>query len=307
MRVGTDDGVSAADYDHGVIVMGTLLAAGGKRFVAIANGVTRELPSVAEQPKLVPTTVLETVKLDGRTHYVAITRPRAFDPHRKYPVLLKVYGGPNLVTVDAARDGYVMDQWYADAGFIVVRSDNRGTPNRGRAWERAIARDLITIPLADQVDALHAVAAKYPELDMSRVGVTGWSFGGYFSVMAVLLRPDVFHAAVAGAPVTDWQLYDTAYTERFMRMPEHNRAGYERTSALTHAAKLTRPLLLIHGITDDNVHFAHTLALIEALYVAHKRAEVITLSSTHMVPDPKLNLAKEQVQIDFFREHLGEP
>ena len=90
-----------------------------------------------------------------------------------------------------------------------------------------------------------------------------------------------------------------------MRMPEHNVAGYERTSALTHASKLSRPLLIVHGITDDNVHFAHTLALIEALYVAHKRAEVITLSSTHMVPDPKLNLAREQVQVDFFRQHLG--
>jgi dipeptidyl-peptidase-4 len=142
---------------------------------------------------------------------------------------------------------------------------------------------------------------------MTRVGVTGWSFGGYFAVMAVLLRPDVFRAAVAGAPVTDWRLYDTAYTERYMRTPEHNPAGYERTSALAHAEKLSRPLLLIHGITDDNVHFAHTLALIEALYVAHKRAEVITLSATHMVPDPKLSLAREQVQLAFFREHLGHP
>lgn len=299
------DGVVSADYEHGVLVMSAALAAGGKRFVAIAGDTTRELPSVAETPSLVPTTVLETVTLEGRTHHVAITRPRAFDRSRKYPVLLKVYAGPHLQTVDAARDGYVMDQWYADAGFIVVRADGRGTPNRGRAWERAILEDLITIPLADQVGALQAMGARHPELDLSRVGVAGWSFGGYFSAMAVLLRPDVFHAAVAGAPVTDWQLYDTAYTERYMRMPEHNPAGYERTSALTHAAKLSRPLLVIHGITDDNVHFAHTLALIEALYVAHKRAEVITLSSTHMVPDPKLNLAKEQVQIDFFREHLG--
>ncbi len=150
-----------------------------------------------------------------------------------------------------------------------------------------------------------AVGAWHPELDMKRVGVFGWSFGGYFSAMAVLLRPDVFACAVAGAPVTDWALYDTAYTERYMRTPETNPAGYARASALTHAAKLTRPLLLVHGITDDNVHFAHTLALVEELYVAHKRAEVITLSATHMVPDPKLNLAREQVQIDFFREHLG--
>ncbi len=304
-QLSTDDGVSSAAFDNGVLVVATALAAGGKHIVAINDGVSRELPSVAEQPTLVPTTVLETVKLGDRTHYVSITRPRSFDPKRKYPVLLKVYAGPHARMVEAARDAYVMDQWYADAGFIVVRSDNRGTPARGATWERAILKDLITVPLADQVDALQAVGARYPELDMSRVGVTGWSFGGYFSAMAVLLRPDVFHAAVAGAPVTDWQLYDTAYTERYMRLPEHNQLGYAHASALTHAAKLSRPLLIVHGITDDNVHFAHTLSFIEALYVAHKRAEVITLSSTHMVPDPKLNLAKEQVQIDFFRQHLG--
>ncbi|HEY5950233.1 MAG TPA: DPP IV N-terminal domain-containing protein [Kofleriaceae bacterium] len=307
VQISKEDGVAYADYDNGVLVIATMLASGGKHIVAVAGSASHELPSVAEQPKLVPTTALETVTLAGRTHYVAITRPRDFDPQRKYPVLLKVYGGPHAQLVDVARDGYVMDQWYADAGFIVVRSDGRGTPYRGAKWERSILEDLITVPLADQVDALQAIGARYHELDMSRVGVTGWSFGGYFSAMAVLLRPDVFAAGVAGAPVTDWQLYDTAYTERYMRMPEHNVAGYERTSALTHAAKLSRPLLIVHGITDDNVHFAHTLAFIEALYVAHKRAEVITLSSTHMVPDPKLNLAKEQVQIDFFRQYLGAP
>ncbi|HEY5920669.1 MAG TPA: DPP IV N-terminal domain-containing protein [Kofleriaceae bacterium] len=301
-----DRGVITGDYENGVLVMSMSLQSGGKRVAVVKDAaMSRDLTSVAEQPKLVPTTKVESVTVEGRTHYVAITRPRGFDPDRKYPVLLKVYAGPHAQYVDNARDGYVMDQWYADAGFIVVRSDNRGTPHRGAKWERAIVEDLITVPLADQVGALQAVGARYKELDMTRVGVTGWSFGGYFAAMAVLLRPDVFHAAVAGAPVTDWRLYDTAYTERYMRMPEHNVAGYERTSALTHAAKLSRPLLLVHGITDDNVHFAHTLALIEALYVAHKRAEVITLSSTHMVPDPKLNLAKEQVQIDFFRQHLG--
>ncbi|MBA3817436.1 MAG: DPP IV N-terminal domain-containing protein [Deltaproteobacteria bacterium] len=292
---------------HGTIVFETALDRGGREVVAIGPQGRRELPSVAERPGLKPTTVLETVTLGGRTHHVAITRPRSFVRTRRYPVLLKVYAGPHAVYVEAARDSYVMDQWYADAGFIVVRSDNRGTPNRGRAWERAILRDLITVPLEDQVGALQAIGARHRELDLTRVGVTGWSFGGYFAAMAVLLRPDVFKAAVAGAPVTDWALYDTAYTERYMKTPQANPEGYQATSALTHAAKLTRPLLMIHGITDDNVHFAHTLALVEELYVAGKRAEVITLSATHMVPDPKLNLARELVQIDFFRDHLGPP
>ena len=307
-RITNGDGISGASYDHGVLIIGTAFHAGGKRSVAInAAGKAFEIPSVAEQPKLVPTTVIETVELGGRTHYVAITRPHSFDAAKKYPVILEVYGGPHAKMVNDARDGFVMDQFYADAGFIVVRSDGRGTPDRGTAWERAIYKDLITVPMEDQVAALQAMGARHRELDLARVGVTGWSFGGYFSTMAVLLRPDVFKCAVAGAPVTDWALYDTAYTERYMRTPAENPEGYKSTSALTHADKLSRPLLVIHGITDDNVHFAHTLALIEALYVAGKYASVITLSATHMVPDPKLALAREQVQIDFFRAHLGPP
>lgn len=306
VRLSDGDGVAhGLGARHGSVVIDTLLAAGGRRSVAITAAGKRDLPSAAEQPGLVPTTVLETVELAGRTHHVAITRPRAFDRTRRYPVLLKVYAGPTANMVEAGRDAYVMDQWYADAGFIVVRADGRGTPHRGRAWERVILKDLITIPLADQIAALQAMGARHPELDMARIGVFGWSFGGYFSALAVLLRPDIFKAAIAGAPVTDWALYDTAYTERYMKTPQDNPEGYKSTSALTHAAKLERPLLIIHGITDDNVHFAHTLSLIEALYVAGKRAEVITLSATHMVPDPKLNLAREQVQVDFFRQHLG--
>ena len=300
-RLTDGDGVATAMFDHGVTIVSTANHAGGKRITA--NG--HELPSVAEKPSLVPTTAIETVDFGGRTHYAAVTRPRAFDRTKHYPVLLKVYGGPHAQLVVDVRDDYVMDQWYADAGFIVVRSDGRGTPGRGRAWERAISGDLITVPLADQVAALQALGAHHPEMDLRRVGVFGWSFGGYFTTMALLLRPDVFACGVAGAPVTDWSLYDTAYTERYMRTPDTNPKGYAETSALTHAAKLDRPLLLIHGITDDNVHLANTLGLIENLYVAGKRAEVVLLSGTHMVPDPKLAFAREQVQVDFFREHLG--
>ena len=308
VRLSDGDGVSDATLvKHGTVLIDTALHAGGRKVVAISRDGRRALPSAAERPSLVPTTVLETVALEGRTHHVAITRPRAFDPARRYPVLLKVYAGPHAVMVEDARDLYVMDQWYADAGFIIVRADGRGTPHRGRAWERAILKDLITVPLGDQIAALQAVGARHRELDLTRVGVFGWSFGGYFATLAVLLRPDVFQAAVAGAPVTDWALYDTAYTERYMKTPRDNPAGYQATSALTHAGKLARPLLLMHGLTDDNVHLAHTLAFIEALYVAGKRAEVITMSATHMVPDPKLVLAREQVQIDFFRNHLAAP
>jgi dipeptidyl-peptidase-4 len=301
-----DGGYHVALADHGVVVISSALRAGGARAVAIEpDGSRRELPAVNEQPALVPTTKLETIALRERTLYAAVTRPHAFAQGRRYPVLLKVYGGPGTQTVLDVRDTYLMDQWYADAGFVVVRIDGRGTPNRGRSWERAIDRDLITVPLGDQVAGLQALFAQHPELDRARVGVFGWSFGGYMAVMGLLLQPDVFKAAVAGAPVTDWSLYDTAYTERYMKLPSENVAGYKQTSALTHAASLRGALLLMHGVSDDNVYFANTLALLDALYRAGKRAEVIALGSTHMLTDPKLAFARERAQVDFFREKLG--
>jgi dipeptidyl-peptidase 4 len=301
-------GVHVGLAKHGSLVMTSALACGGTTTTLLtAAGQPFVLPAVNEAPLLLPTTELTKVTVDGRRIYASITRPRGLDPARRYPVLLKVYGGPHRQFVTNARDNYLMDQWYADAGFIVVRCDGRGTPNRGREWERATLRDLISLPLADQIGGLQALGARHRELDLDRVGVFGWSFGGYLAAMAVLQHPDVFKAAVAGAPVTDWALYDTAYTERYMKTPANNPDGYRSASLLTYAERLSRPLLLIHGTTDDNVHFAHTLALIEALYVAGKRAEVIALSGTHMVPDPKLSLAREKAHIEFFRQHLGLP
>ncbi|MET0343926.1 MAG: DPP IV N-terminal domain-containing protein [Polyangiales bacterium] len=293
---------------HGVVAVASALRDGGVR-VAVhhPDGRETELPSQAERPSLVPTTVLETVEAEGRSFHTAITRPRDFDPKRRYPVLLRVYGGPSQRMVMSPRDGYLLDQWYADAGFIVLRADGRGTPGRGRSWERATVRDLITVPMADQVAALGAMVARHPECDAARVGVFGWSFGGYFSAMAVLLRPDVFKAAIAGSPVTDWSLYDTAYTERYMKLPSDNADGYARTSALTYAKDLRRPLLLMHGLTDDNVHFAHSLALNEALFAAGKTSELIAVPFTHMIADPKLHARSERVQVEFFRRHLAAP
>ncbi len=302
-------GVHLAVARHGAAVVTSALWAGGTTTALYtAGGKVHPLPAVNEVPSLEPTTELVELGGDetsvGAPVHLAITRPRDFDPARRYPVLLKAYAGPHRQFVVRARDTYVMDQLYADAGFVVVRVDGRGTPRRGRAWERATLRDLITLPLADQVSALRAAAARFPALDLERVGVYGWSFGGYFAAMAVLQYPELFKAGVAGAPVTDWALYDTAYTERYMKLPSNNADGYRATNLCTHAGKLVRPLLFIHGTTDDNVYFAHTLAMIEALYVAGKRAEVIALSGTHMVPDPRLALAREKAHIEFFHAHL---
>ncbi|HET8933738.1 MAG TPA: DPP IV N-terminal domain-containing protein [Polyangiales bacterium] len=310
LRLTAAGGVHTAIAAHGVAVISSEPREGGFRCEAVHNdGRRHQLPQLVEKPELTPTTQLESVSTDPDLPplYTSITRPRDFDPKRRYPVLLRVYAGPHAQLVLDTKNAYLLDQIYADAGFVVLRIDGRGTPNRGRNFERAILKDLISVALADQAQGLHALLARHPELDSTRVGIFGWSFGGYFSTMALLLRPDLFHAGVAGAPVTDWALYDTAYTERYMRTPQENPEGYAHASALTHAAKLSRPLLLIHGVTDDNVHFAHALALIEALYAQSKAIEVVALASTHMVVDPRQSVAREKLQVEFFRERLGIP
>ena len=158
----------------------------------------------------------------------------------------------------------LLPQWLADQGFIVAAVDNRGTGNRGRAWEQAVYGKFGSVPLEDQVAGLKALGDKFPEMDLERVGVYGWSFGGYLSALAVLRRPDVFKAAVAGAPVVDWLDYDTHYTERYLGLPDTDAAAYKEASLLTYAADLSRPLLLVHGTADDNVYFRHTLKLTDA-------------------------------------------
>jgi len=272
------------------------------------GAVAGQLPSVAEKPPFKPVRELTTVTVEGRVFHAALIRPQHMDKERRYSVLLNVYGGPHASMVDLDPNAYLLDQWYADAGFVVVRIDGRGTPKRGREWERAIKNDLVTVAMADQVAVLKALGASHPEMDLDQVGVFGWSFGGYMAAMAVLLEPDVFRAAVAGAPVTDWRDYDTFYTERYMGLPGENAAGYERTSALTHAESLRRPLLMVHGTTDDNVYFTHTLKLSQALFRAGRDFEMLPLAGfTHMVPDPAVKARLVHRIVRFFRQHLQPP
>jgi dipeptidyl-peptidase-4 len=205
-----------------------------------------------------------------------------------------------------SAQGYLVQQWMADQGFIVVSIDGRGTPARGRAWERAIKWDLMEVPLRDQVEALQALGRRYPEMDLTRVGIYGWSFGGYFSALALERRPAVFSAAVAGAPVTDWRDYDTHYTERYMGLPEQNAKGYDASSALTWAKDLFRPLLILHGTADDNVYFLHSLKLVDALFRAGKTFEFVPLPGyTHMVADSVGITQVNHRIVEHFRRHLG--
>jgi len=227
-------------------------------------------------------------------------------PPGPLPVIMAPYGGPSQQVVKARRVFYE-PQWLADQGFAVIVADGRGSPGRGPAWERAFYLDVATPALDDQVAALEHVMDRYPgELDAGRVGIRGWSFGGYLSALAVLRRPDVFRAAIAGAPVGDWRYYDTAATERYLGHPGSQPGAYQRTSLLPLAAGLTRPLLLVHGLADDNVHPRHSLLLAAELLAASRPHRLLLLPGvTHMVWQPPVIEAMLRAHADFFRRWLA--
>jgi len=237
----------------------------------------------------------------------AILLPSGHEPgSAKLPVLMSPYGGPHGQMVTASRAAYQTDQWLADQGFAVVIADGRGTYGRGPDWDREVAGDLASKPLEDQVTALHAAAARCGDLDTGRVAIRGWSFGGYLSALAVLRRPDVFHAAVAGAPVTEWRLYDTHYTERYLGNPAIDPGPYDRCSLLGDAAKLERPLLIVHGLADDNVVVAHSLRLSGALLAAGRPHSVLPLTGvTHMATQEDVAENLLLLQVEFLHRALG--
>jgi len=262
-----------------------------------AIGSLGETPTVRPRPRL--------LRAGPRELRSALLLPQGRVP-APLPVLLDPYGGPHHRQVLAARDRFLVSQWFADQGFAVLVTDGRGTPGRGPAWERAIHRDLAGPVLDDQVEALHAVAARHPGLDLGRVAVRGWSFGGYLAALAVLRRPEVFHAAVAGAPVTDWRLYDTHYTERYLGHPDHDPEPYRRSSLLADAARLERPLLLVHGLADDNVVAAHTLRLSGLLLAAGRPHAVLPLSGvTHLAAQEAVAENLLHLQLRFLKDALG--
>ena len=232
--------------------------------------------------------------------------PQNHDDTELLPVLLDPYGGPHAQRVRWAQGLFGVSQWFADQGFAVIVSDGRGTPGRSPAFEREVYGDLATAALEDQITALSAAAEIYERLDLDRVGIRGWSFGGYLAALAVLRRPDIFHAAVAGAPVTDWELYDTHYTERYLGHPIETPENYENTNLCNEAHKLENPLLLIHGLADDNVVAAHTFQLSQALLEAGKPHEVLPLSGvTHMTPQETVAENLLRIQLRFLKKSLG--
>lgn len=301
-RLTDGDGVHgvAAGGDVCVVRRATLHDVGAQ--TSVLGGPT--LQSFAATPLVDPTVVLRHV---GRRRLAtAVLLPHDTPPDARLPVLLDPYGGPHAQRVVRSRAAFSSSQWFADQGYAVVVVDGRGTPGRGSAWERAIRLDLATTVLEDQLDALAAVAEEEPRLDLSRVAIRGWSFGGYLAALAVLRRPDVVHAAIAGAPVTDWHLYDTFYTERYLGLPDEHPEAYERSSVLADAARLERPLLLVHGLADDNVVSAHTLRLSSALLSHGRPHEVLPLTGvTHMASQEEVAENLLLLQLDFLRRALS--
>ena len=310
-----DIDVVAVDRDGSVEV---LASGGGTHTAAVGGGVLAVsladlegsrltvgedvVVSFAEEPVVDPAPAFHVV--GERDLRAAVLFPDAHDGS-PLPVLLDPYGGPHAQRVQRVRGQFLTSQWFADQGFAVVVADGRGTPGRGPALERAVRGDLAGPVLDDQVDALHALAGADQRLDLDRVAIRGWSFGGYLAALAVLRLPDVFHAAIAGAPVTDWRLYDTHYTERYLGHPDEEPANYERTNLCVEARSLARPLLLIHGLADDNVVAAHTLAFSRALLEAGRPHRVLPLSGvTHMTPQEEVAENLLLVQLDFLRESL---
>jgi dipeptidyl-peptidase-4 len=294
-------GVNHAVASGDVVVLrsATLDEPGGRW--RLPNG--EELDRHAERPLVQPrVTLLPRALTDNATAAVLLPTEHDGSP---LPVLLDPYGGPHAQRVVRSYNAFLTSQWFADQGFAVVVADGRGTPGRGSVFERAVSGDLASGVLDDQIGALREAATLHPELDLTRVAIRGWSFGGYLAALAVLRRPDVFHAAVAGAPVTEWRLYDTHYTERYLGDPNEQPDVYDANSLLPLAHELVRPLLLVHGLADDNVVAAHTLQLSAALLAAGRPHEVLPLVGvTHMTPQEQIAENLLLHELDFLRRAL---
>jgi dipeptidyl-peptidase-4 len=242
---------------------------------------------------------------DGTTLYGALLKPAAFDPAKKYPVVVSVYGGPEAQVVTNAW-GLVspFEQLLASRGFLVWSLDNRGAAGRGQAFEEAVFHDLGRVELEDQIQGVEYLKA-LPYVDPARIGITGWSYGGYMTLYAVTHAPTVFASAVAGAPVTDWKLYDSIYTERYMGTPEQNSKGYETSSPLAKASFLQADLLIIHGTGDDNVHFANTIAFAAALNKANRPHELdLHARQMHGFAAKEDRISRDRAVLDHFERTL---
>ncbi len=265
----------------------------GREVAVLAEGST----AAAEAAGLSPPELFQFIANDGKTTiYGTLHKPANFSPTQKYPLLIDVYGGPQSTGLENV---YRAANPICELGFLVAKIGNRGTIGRGKAFESANYLQLGVPDLDDQADAVKFLGER-PYVDRDRVGIFGHSYGGYLSALAMLRYPDVFHVGVAGAPVTDWRNYDSVYTERYMRLPEENREGYDASSCIKLAKNLEGKLLLVHGLIDDNVHPSNTWQLAKALHDCDKRFDLM------IYPQFKHGIGStyEALRWEYFHRHL---
>jgi dipeptidyl-peptidase-4 len=251
------------------------------------------------------TELVEVKAPDGATLYARLVKPPDFDPARKYPVIIEVYGGPGVQLIQNHWGvTSLRDHLFAEQGFILWSLDNRGSWGRGHAWESRVFKDLGHHELEDQLAGV-AYLKSLPYVDPTRIGITGWSYGGYMTLYALTHAPEVFKCGAAGGSVADWKFYDSIYTERYMRTPQENPEGYKTSSPLEAADKLKARVLLIHGTDDDNVHMQNTLNFVGALVKAHTPFEL------YLQPGEKHGFAGEAARfyltqrlLEFFKQNL---
>ena len=253
----------------------------------------------------------ELVTIENRTGEIlhgAIYNPPGEYGEGPYPTIVQVYGGPHaqLVTQSWGVTVRMRAQYLRSQGFLVFVLDNQGSANRGLAFEGAIKHDMGHLEVKDQVDGIRFLVDQR-KTDPDRVGIFGWSYGGYMTLMCMARAPETFKVGVAGAPVTDWDGYDTHYTERYMGMPKHNPDGYKRSSVMTHINHLRGKLMLVHGLIDENVHFRHSARLINALIAARKSYDLLLFPDERHSPRRLADRVFMEEQIcQYFKKHLME-
>jgi dipeptidyl-peptidase-4 len=244
---------------------------------------------------------------DGVTLHGAIFRPPAHCGPGPYPTIVQVYGGPHVQAVSnswsltiAMRAQYLRSQ-----GYLIFLLDNRGSARRGLAFEGAIKHNMGHVEVDDQVDGVRWLVAQEGLADAERVGIYGWSYGGYMAALSLARAPETFKVAVAGAPVTHLDGYDTHYTERYMGTPQSNPQGYTASSVISYVDTITGKLMLIHGLIDENVHFRHTARLINALIKARKPYDLFLFPDERHMPRALADRVYMEERIrDYFVEHL---
>ena len=259
-----------------------------------------------EDHDLLPTEITTFSTHDGVKLYARLIKPANFDASRKYPAIVMVYGGPGAQNVRNAWSGASWDQVLAARGFVIWQVDNRGSAGRGHAFETPLYRRLGKTELADQLEGVqHLVSLGF--VDPARIGIYGWSYGGFMTLYSLLNSPDTFRCGIAGAPVTSWHNYDTIYTERYLGLPTENAEGYQKSSAIEYAANLKAKLLMVHNIEDDNVLFQNSLQMAAKLEKEDKRFDMILYpQKSHGVSGPVRRNLLEQTT-DFFENNLRPP